>query len=82
MYQKRAQIFKDGQFDGIISVGGGSTLDVGKAIALAVVVGQKSLRNYKFGSTISTKTPPKIHTIIAIQQPLASAQRLTQVQLL
>jgi len=64
--KKGAQIFKEGQFDGIIAVGGGSTLDAGKAIALAVAVGQKSLWNYRFGSTIPTKTPREIHTIIAI----------------
>jgi len=64
--KKGARIFKEGPFDGIIAVGGGSTLDAGKAIALAVAVGQKSLWNYRFGSTIPTNTPRKIHTVIAI----------------
>jgi alcohol dehydrogenase class IV len=64
--KKGARIFKQGQFDGIIAVGGGSTLDAGKAIALAVAVGQKYLWNYRFGSKIPTTTPRKIHAVIAI----------------
>ena len=78
--KKGVQIFKDGQFDGIISVGGGSTLDAGKAIVLDAAVGQKALGNYKFGSTISTKTPQKIHTIIAIPTTAGTGSEVDAMQ--
>jgi alcohol dehydrogenase class IV len=58
--QKGARIFKEGQFDGIIAIGGGSALDAGKAIALVVAAGSQDFWKYVFGSP---DIPPLAHVI-------------------
>lgn len=64
--RKGTRILKEQRFDGMISVGGGSALDAGKAIALAAAVGPTALRTYQFGNTIPPRTNRKIHAIISI----------------
>ncbi len=43
-----AKVFKKGGYDGIVAFGGGSSLDAGKAIALAAAAGPKKIWNFVF----------------------------------
>jgi alcohol dehydrogenase class IV len=64
--KKGARIFQEGRFDGIIAVGGGRSLDAGKAIALIVAAGCQDLWKYVWGSC-NVRTPPReIPPVIAI----------------
>jgi alcohol dehydrogenase class IV len=64
--RKGASIFKKEQYDGIISVGGGSAMDAGKAIALAAAVGPRAVCNYTFGPKTLPRTPRRIYPVIAV----------------
>jgi alcohol dehydrogenase class IV len=61
-----ARIFQEGQFDGILAVGGGSALDAGKAIALVVAAGSQDFWKYVFGTPDIPPLARVIPPVIAI----------------
>ncbi len=61
-----ARAFLEGGYDGIIAVGGGSPLDAGKAIALALAVGPGNIWDYTHGSAAPPVQKGRIPPVIAI----------------
>lgn len=61
-----ARAFLEGGYDGIIALGGGSPLDAGKAIALALAVGPGNIWNYTCGPPAPPVRKGRIPPIIAI----------------
>ncbi len=61
-----ARMFLEGGYDGIIALGGGSPLDAGKAIALALAVGPGNIWRYTFGAEAPPVKKGRIPPVIAV----------------
>ena len=61
-----ARAFLEGGFDGIIALGGGSPLDAGKAVALAMAVGPGNIWQYTYGKAAPPVQKGRIPPVIAV----------------